>query len=107
MFHVLDFSINADSSLIVFCKIYKYHSNEINNQTSVSFCDWLGKVVPCSSVTSSLVKSRTSSVCVDWSKAEGNPVISSVLSMEASVCSGIEVSKMKSQIKFKIAIVEE
>ena len=68
--------------------------NEINDQTSVSFWEWLGKVDPYSSATSSLdcsmVKSRTPSVCVDWLQAEGNPVISS-MSIEAS---GIEVSKM-------------
>ena len=71
----------------------------MNNQTSVSFCELLCKIDPCSSETfsldCSLVKSTTSSVCVDWSLAEGDPVISWVLSIEVSVCSGIEVSRMQ------------
>ena len=70
----------------------------MNNQTSVWFRELLCKIDPCSSETfslaGSLVKSTTSSVCVDWLQAEGNPVTSSVLSIEVSVCSGIEVSRM-------------
>ena len=71
----------------------------MNNQTSVSFWELLGKVDPCpiemSSLAGSFVKSTRSSLCVDWSQAEGNPVKSSVLSMEVSVCSGLVVSERK------------
>ena len=71
----------------------------MNNQTSVWFRELLCKIDPCSLKTFSLAgsfsKSTSSSVCVGWSQAEGNPVISSVLSIVVSVCSGLEVSERK------------
>ena len=48
-----------------------------------------------------LVLQITSSVCVDWSYVDGNPVIS-LLSFEVSVCSRSEHSKMRSKLKSKL-----